>query len=323
MPDLLAHVASDHLGAPGFPSEVPAPLNTFQVPALPMNAANATLEQSTPLPTASSAATQDPLALALADQTNAFNLSANQELLSCLWDDCLQMPDCKVHEPNACPTAPAHPLVQHSHAHNHRHTNAAGEPLSPQTMLRHVLEEHLGVPGSIIGWGNNGPQNTMHMGQTQVKEQPVYGIKNHLPTPSSTQHTPSPPPGKSLVCLWPGCTHLEAFADSGALMEHLSNEHVGKGKDSYTCHWDVCDRTFRSRQKVLRHLQSHTGHRPFVCSVCEQAFGEAAPLAAHMRRHAQESESSVLRSPRLHADLQNLSNASTLIVARHSLRRHL
>jgi uncharacterized Zn-finger protein len=74
-------------------------------------------------------------------------------------------------------------------------------------------------------------------------------------------------------------------------MAHLSLEHVGKGKETYTCQWNGCERVFKSRQKVLRHLQSHTGHRPFVCHVCEQGFGEAAPLAAHLRRHAQESKS--------------------------------
>lgn len=47
---------------------------------------------------------------------------------------------------------------------------------------------------------------------------------------------------------------------------------------------------FKSRQKVLRHLQSHIGHKPFICGVCNQAFSEAAPLTAHMRRHAQESQ---------------------------------
>lgn len=83
-------------------------------------------------------------------------------------------------------------------------------------------------------------------------------------------------------------------------MAHLSEEHIGKGKDSYTCEFGECakssggGRVFRSRQKVLRHLLSHTGHRPFVCERCGQGFSEAAPLAAHMRRHASESESGVV-----------------------------
>jgi hypothetical protein len=28
-----------------------------------------------------------------------------------------------------------------------------------------------------------------------------------------------------------------------------------------------------------------------VCEICDQAFSEAAPLAAHLRRHAHDSES--------------------------------
>lgn len=77
-------------------------------------------------------------------------------------------------------------------------------------------------------------------------------------------------------------------------MDHLSEMHIPKGKDCYTCHWGGCGgkdgRVFKSRQKVLRHLQSHIGHKPFVCGVCNQAFSEAAPLTAHMGRHAQESQ---------------------------------
>ena len=39
--------------------------------------------------------------------------------------------------------------------------------------------------------------------------------------------------------------------------------------------------------------QSHTGHRPFQCSVCHQNFSEAATLAQHMRRHTRESGSPI------------------------------
>jgi hypothetical protein len=35
--------------------------------------------------------------------------------------------------------------------------------------------------------------------------------------------------------------------------------------------------------------QSHTGHRPFQCKMCQQNFSEAATLQQHMRRHTQES----------------------------------
>lgn len=47
-------------------------------------------------------------------------------------------------------------------------------------------------------------------------------------------------------------------------MNHLSVEHVGSGKAGYVCEWEGCDRCdeskgFAQRQKVMRHLQTHTG----------------------------------------------------------------
>lgn len=41
-------------------------------------------------------------------------------------------------------------------------------------------------------------------------------------------------------------------------------------------------------------FQSHTGHRPFQCSICQQNFSEAATLQQHTRRHTQESERSCI-----------------------------
>ncbi|ORY29776.1 hypothetical protein BCR39DRAFT_530976 [Naematelia encephala] len=268
MPDLLNHVAADHLGAAAFPAAV--------------------VQVTQPVPP---------------PPTEQFNnlVQSQQEadhLLSCLWDDCFPLPpDCSAEIPEACPS---HPLNHTDHA-NHSHTLGTGEPFSPQTMLRHVLEEHLGVPGEILGWGEEMPDLSIPSNaQANITKGHARMHHHHhpLPTPSPSAATlsspsDSPPPIKmtTLICQWPGCTHSEPFPNAASLMEHLADVHVGKGKDSYTCLFGSCGphgRVFRSRQKVLRHLQSHTGHRPFICEVCSQGFSEAAPLAAHMRRHARE-----------------------------------
>lgn len=223
----------------------------------------------------------------------------------------------------------------HSHAHGHSHTHNAvtGEPFSPQTMLRHVLEEHLGVTPELLFGDMAGkrpaqpPAPAVHTplvpspahaaaisrAHAALHHDHAHGHHHHhavplLLTPPSSSSSSPPPAGKPLICQWPGCTHTAAFSTAASLMDHLAEDHIGRGKDSYACLWGECaaaggdgthpaGRVFRSRQKVLRHLQSHTGYRPFVCEVCEQAFSEAAPLAAHMRRHAQESESG--RHPRM------------------------
>jgi hypothetical protein len=107
--------------------------------------------------------------------------------------------------------------------------------------------------------------------------------------------TASPPTTEptSFPCKWDNCH--STFLSRADLTSHLSSAHVGSGKSHYDCLWEACKRNgdqhgFSSRQKICRHLQSHTGHRPFQCEVCKQNFSEAATLQQHMRRHTQESE---------------------------------
>ncbi|KAI9453415.1 hypothetical protein BJY52DRAFT_1123613 [Lactarius psammicola] len=99
-----------------------------------------------------------------------------------------------------------------------------------------------------------------------------------------------------LSCQWDNCVAGAgcglSFASVDDLMNHLTADHVGSGKNHYECLWSGCERSgekgFSSKQKVCRHLQMHTGHKPFQCKLCKQHFSEAATLQQHMRRHTQE-----------------------------------
>ncbi|KAF8627796.1 hypothetical protein AX15_004222 [Amanita polypyramis BW_CC] len=145
-------------------------------------------------------------------------------------------------------------------------------------------------------------------------QDPTEGIPTtNTPSPEHLERTPSLPIGMDLdvpatenvveevaipvmstkslhKCLWHGCN--EVFGTCEELTVHLSEVHVGSGRAIYECFWKGCTRNkgacFGSRQKINRHLQSHTGHRPFQCSVCHQNFSEVATLQQHMRRHTQE-----------------------------------
>jgi hypothetical protein len=84
-------------------------------------------------------------------------------------------------------------------------------------------------------------------------------------TPGSSTHaTPAPDNGGAHRCGWVGCGQL--FESHAALTEHLGAAHVGSGHTEYACGWERCERartgqTFSQRQKVMRHLQTHTGER--------------------------------------------------------------
>ncbi|WVF66032.1 hypothetical protein IAT40_000770 [Kwoniella sp. CBS 6097] len=329
MPDLLAHVASDHLSAWG--NGPKASNQELMNPTVPPPQATTGISSNNGFVATPPQQTFNAMANLGVNTLTTPQPSETDHLLSCLWDDCFPMTDLPsatsetFHPHNLTQTSTMNmtqavphvqnqnqnQIVQPGHVHHHDHTGPNGEPFSPGTMLRHVLEEHLGVPGEIIGWPE---QSTLESRQaTSLLDHhhhhhhvdPHHLMHHHghhhhhqqFPTPPSTVNTasstsPTPVSGKPLICLWPGCPVEHVFPDSASLMDHLSEVHIPKGKDSYACHWDGCGngegRVFKSRQKVLRHLQSHTGHKPFVCGVCDQAFSEAAPLSAHMRRHAQQ-----------------------------------
>lgn len=163
----------------------------------------------------------------------------------------------------------------HRHHHTHQHISH-GHPYGVHTRVRNnsttsLASDAVGVPTE--------PQGTPTI----------------APTLSGT-HT----------CKWASCgLRYDCSAD---LMEHLSADHVGSGKSVYSCLWEGCDRrehechektdgdkkskskgkAFAQRQKVMRHLQTHTGDRPFLCDICQKTFSEATTLTQHKRVHTNE-----------------------------------
>ena len=121
----------------------------------------------------------------------------------------------------------------------------------------------------------------------------TYATPEPSPPPLSESHDSTHDCASAAhVCYWDSCN--ASFKTCTELTEHLTINHVGSGKRRYDCHWGNCPRNgtqgFASKQKILRHLQAHTGHRPFVCTECGQHFSEAATLQQHMRRHTKESK---------------------------------
>ncbi|KAH7890739.1 hypothetical protein F5I97DRAFT_1798726 [Phlebopus sp. FC_14] len=180
-----------------------------------------------------------------------------QNILSCHWGDCAMYPT-----PSSIPSSsgPANCMLD--------------------VLTSHLMQDHLGLHHPLPSATN------------------VQAVHAELASPlrpsgdSSTQSA-NPPVHEcagSHVCKWRSCA--ENFHSCEDLTAHIASVHVGSGKAHYDCFWEGCTRHgengFPSKQKISRHLQSHTGHRPFQCKVCKQNFSEPATLQQHMRRHTQE-----------------------------------
>ncbi|CAL1714748.1 unnamed protein product [Somion occarium] len=208
--------------------------------------------------------------------TKADNLQQADQF-SCLWADCHQYPDVS--------TIPG---------------SSTGNPVDTalDVLANHLLHDHLGL--------TNPPPPQLHpAGSLKTTHSPtVFSLETttlispaESSTPSSLSPSGPPTPAPehdcslpSHVCRWIGCGQM--FVSCDELTVHINAAHVGGGKAHYDCYWEGCNRNgesgFASKQKICRHLQSHTGHRPFQCKICKQHFSEAATLAQHMRRHTQE-----------------------------------
>lgn len=229
------------------------------------------------------------------------NAFADSQAIPCLWGDCHTSP----------PWAQTQEDVQ-----NQWTPDAEFEALA-----RHFMQEHLGLPPTVSHVHTTDCEHPdARSNFPYILPPPLTGlaydtITNHLTdmTPSSSIASPiiSPPPALPMIsessssepstpspsgstwvpCQWENCA--QSFPNVDALTAHLTEEHVGSGHSSYECRWHDCDRhgdkAFSSKQKVLRHLQAHTGHRPFKCKQCGQFFSEAATLQQHVRRHTNES----------------------------------
>lgn len=76
---------------------------------------------------------------------------------------------------------------------------------------------------------------------------------------------------------------------------HLKKAHdIGDAKlfvrrKKHVC--DVCDMRFRDKNKLVRHMCTHTGEKPFVCHLCEKKFTDKSYVTQHLKHQHNLSDS--------------------------------
>ncbi|KAI1082856.1 hypothetical protein F5B20DRAFT_486968 [Whalleya microplaca] len=85
-----------------------------------------------------------------------------------------------------------------------------------------------------------------------------------------------------------------AFNDSCSLQKHLCDDHISllSSKTKYLCLWKGCsrrdDQVFASRNKLRRHIATHTSYKPHKCDICGEGFSAQQALDQHVRTHTGE-----------------------------------
>ncbi|SMY19429.1 unnamed protein product [Zymoseptoria tritici ST99CH_1A5] len=150
--------------------------------------------------------------------------------------------------------------------------------------------------------GMNGfPQQQQQQQQQmqQQQQQPLpdmsqYGPMSKVKTPTGTKSMRRPGlAGASALMNGQYCCHWTAqgvacrhkFLDAKQLNDHIKAYHV-RGAGNFLCHWAGCDKgNFPTANKLVRHVHSHTGYKPFPCSSCSQAFVTKDQLEKHLTTH--------------------------------------
>ncbi|XP_072387138.1 uncharacterized protein [Diabrotica undecimpunctata] len=90
------------------------------------------------------------------------------------------------------------------------------------------------------------------------------------------------------------------YKDKRVMQIHMAKQHgIGVGQiklpskeRKYICH--MCPKAYYAKNKLTRHLYTHTGEKPFFCTICDKKFNDKSYVKQHIKKaHSMKIENAL------------------------------
>ncbi|XP_078607845.1 uncharacterized protein LOC144879872 [Branchiostoma floridae x Branchiostoma japonicum] len=118
---------------------------------------------------------------------------------------------------------------------------------------------------------------TIYLTTTNGTNHSSANVVSSAKTPARTK----PVVEKKFKCQYEGCSFTTAYNKD--LDRHVRSH---TGCKPFSC--SVCQKAFNRRDKLKQHLRVHSGEKPYACSRCSYAAADSSSLKKHVRTHTNE-----------------------------------